>query len=109
MSLAIVWEEDGIKRYASVAHNTELSVAEVAERVVPTGLPWAEMSLDEAERVCSEWMSSQFSDLRKTRRQEAYINEADPLFFKWQAGEATEAEWLAKRKEIRERYPDPTA
>ena len=42
-------------------------------------------------------------------RQAAYIAEADPLYFKWQAGEATEAEWLAKRQEIRDRYPYPAA
>jgi hypothetical protein len=40
-------------------------------------------------------------------RQSAYTSEADPLFFKWQAGEATEEEWLAKRQEIRDRYPYP--
>jgi hypothetical protein len=40
-------------------------------------------------------------------RKIAYTAEADPLFFKWQAGEATEAEWLAKRQEIRDRYPYP--
>jgi hypothetical protein len=38
-------------------------------------------------------------------RQADFIAEADPLFMKWQAGEATEAEWLAKREEIRQRYP----
>lgn len=41
------------------------------------------------------------------QRQSAYQTEADPLFFKWQAGEGTEAEWLAKRAEIAERYPYP--
>jgi hypothetical protein len=40
-------------------------------------------------------------------RHAAYTAEADPLFFKWQAGEGTEAEWLAKREEIRNRYPYP--
>lgn len=44
---------------------------------------------------------------QETKRQFAYTAEADPLFFKWQAGEATEAEWLAKRQEIRDRYPYP--
>lgn len=45
---------------------------------------------------------------QEARRQEAYTRESDPLFFKWQAGEATEAEWQAKRQEIRDRYPYPT-
>jgi hypothetical protein len=38
-------------------------------------------------------------------RRAAYIVEADPLFFKWQAGEANEAAWKAKRDEIKSRYP----
>lgn len=45
---------------------------------------------------------------QQVMRQSAYRDEADPLFFQWQAGEATEAEWLAKRQEIRDRYPYPT-
>jgi hypothetical protein len=36
--------------------------------------------------------------IAKVGRQDAYTQEADPLFFKWQAGEGTEAEWLAKRE-----------
>ena len=40
-------------------------------------------------------------------RQAAYTQEADPLFFKWQAGEGTKEEWEAKREEIRARYPYP--
>ena len=46
---------------------------------------------------------------QKSARAAAYANEADPLFFKWQAGEGTEQEWLAKREEIRARYPYPVA
>ena len=41
----------------------------------------------------------------KANRAAAYTAEADPLFFKWQAGEGTEQEWLAKREEIRARFP----
>lgn len=41
-------------------------------------------------------------------RHATYTAEADPLFFKWQAGEGTEAEWIAKREEIRNRYPYPS-
>jgi hypothetical protein len=35
----------------------------------------------------------------------AYEAEADPLFFKSQRGEATQAEWLAKVAEIKARFP----
>jgi len=39
-------------------------------------------------------------------RAEAYRNEADPLFFKAQRGEATMDEWLAKVAEIKVRYAE---
>lgn len=41
----------------------------------------------------------------EANRKAAYEQEADPLFFKWQAGEATKEEWEAKRAEIRARFP----
>lgn len=42
------------------------------------------------------------------QRSDAYRLEADPLHFKYQRGEATEAEWLAKIEEIKQRYPKIT-
>jgi hypothetical protein len=39
------------------------------------------------------------------QRNAAYIHEADPLFMYWQAGEGTKESWLAKREEIRGRFP----
>ena len=42
------------------------------------------------------------------KRASAYTAEADPMFFKYQAGEVTKEEWLAKREEIRQRYPYPS-
>lgn len=42
----------------------------------------------------------------RQQRQSAYQAEADPLFFKWQRGEATEQEWLDKIAEIKTRFPD---
>ena len=44
---------------------------------------------------------------QQANRQAAYTQEADPLFFKYQRGEATEQEWLDKIEEIRARYPYP--
>jgi hypothetical protein len=38
-------------------------------------------------------------------RQQAYIAEADPLFFKAQRGEATVEEWQEKVAEIKQRFP----
>jgi len=39
------------------------------------------------------------------KRQSAYQAESDSLFFKYQAGEATEQDWLDKRNEIKARFP----
>jgi hypothetical protein len=44
---------------------------------------------------------------QQAKRAVAYRNEADPLFFQSQRGEATEQEWLDKIEEIRTRYPYP--
>jgi len=48
-------------------------------------------------------------EVQAAARAEAYRAEADPLFFKAQRGEATEAEWLAKVEEIKARFPYPAA
>jgi len=40
-------------------------------------------------------------------RKAAYENEADPLFFYWQAGKGTKEAWEEKRAEIDARYPYP--
>jgi len=41
-------------------------------------------------------------------RHAAYVAESDPIFFKWQRGEATEQDWLDKVAEIQVRHPDPS-
>jgi hypothetical protein len=46
--------------------------------------------------------------IAQQQRSAAYAAESDPLFFKAQAGEVDQAEWLAKREEIRARFPYPT-
>ena len=38
-------------------------------------------------------------------RADAFRAEADPLFFAWQRGEATEAQWLQAVAEVRARHP----
>lgn len=45
---------------------------------------------------------------QQTARANAYREEADPLFFKYQRGEGSEQEWLNKIEEIRGRFPYPT-
>lgn len=48
----------------------------------------------------AEWDAKESDQLK----QNAFQAESDPLFFKWQAGEATEQEWLDKRNEIKARF-----
>lgn len=45
------------------------------------------------------------AEMVRMQRQSAYQAEADPLFFKYQRGEATEQEWLDKVAEIKARFP----
>ena len=51
-------------------------------------------------------INKQIDELKKLRNL-AYIEEADPLFFKSQRGEATVEEWQAKIEEIKSRFPYP--
>ena len=44
---------------------------------------------------------------QESNRAAAYKEEADPLFFKAQRGEATTDEWTAKVAEIKARFPYP--
>jgi hypothetical protein len=56
----------------------------------------------EAEyRTALEW--------RDQALREALAQEADPVFFRWQRGEATKADWLAAVAEVKARYPRPEA
>jgi hypothetical protein len=54
---------------------------------------WPEVDAREKNRVS------------ENNRHNAYIKEADPLYMYWQAGEGTKDAWLAKRAEIRKRFP----
>lgn len=40
-------------------------------------------------------------------RRAAYAAESDPVFFKWQRGEATEQEWLDAVAAVKAAHPDP--
>jgi hypothetical protein len=53
-------------------------------------------------------LAALLEDIRNQRGQ-AYTAEADPIFFQYQRGEATEQDWLDKIEEIRVRYPYPDA
>jgi hypothetical protein len=54
----------------------------------------------------AEVLAAQHAEVQAARAA-AYRDEADPLFFKYQRGEAGAQEWLDKVAEIRARYPYP--
>lgn len=61
-----------------------------------------------------QWAQVQYEfELEKVaeQRRAAYTVESDPLAFKYQETELPEdkAAWLAKKEEIKARYPEPTA
>lgn len=76
-----------------------------------SGLNW----LDDSPKPTEEELLGQWVDVEyklgyaevERQRQEAYQNEADPLFFKSKRGKATEKEWLDKINEIDARFPYP--
>ena len=49
--------------------------------------------------------TAEYNEQQKQNRLYAYERESDPIFFKWQRGEGTEAEWLAKVAEVKQQYP----
>jgi hypothetical protein len=61
----------------------------------------AQAQAEQAAQAEAQWKIENASQLR----QQAYIVEADPLFFKAQRGEATLEEWQAKVAEIKTRFP----
>lgn len=58
----------------------------------------------QAEEIAQQAQQAYQANIENFRRA-AYTTEADPIFFKMQRGEATQAEWLAKIAEIKQRYP----
>jgi len=62
----------------------------------------------ETQAELDRLIAEQPRKIAQQQRSVAYAAESDPLFFKAQAGEVDEAEWLAKREEIRARFPYPT-
>lgn len=74
-----------------------------------TEIIFREMTPEEIEERAI-WEAGQHQrdiDAVKQTRQSSYQQTADPLFFKWQAGEATEQEWLDARSAVVEANPYP--
>lgn len=63
--------------------------------------PSPEEILAEYARLEAEAPVQRIKDLRRA----AYSVEADPLFFKWQAGEVTKEEWETARETVKTKHP----
>lgn len=74
---------------------TEIIIRELTEEEIAEREAWA------AEEPARQRKAVE--DIRRA----SYAQTADPLFFKYQAGEATKEEWLAARKAVEEAHPYP--
>jgi len=101
---ALQWQDtSGIIEYTDLTQAAITVLPDWAERVLAL---W-QAADDQARRPPPELTTEQMLEQAQALRQAAYSSEADPLFFKWQAGEGLEETWLAKRREIRARFPYP--
>ena len=77
------------------------------------GLTWlSDTPKPSQEELDAAWPQVQYEQQRaaiEVQRRNAYTQEADPLFFSYQRGEATEQDWLDKVAEIKTKYPYPEA
>ena len=63
-----------------------------------------------AAKMQADWAAGAYDreiESIRLQRLQAYEMTADPLFFKWQAGEGTEQEWKDARAAVVEAYPYP--
>lgn len=86
-------------------YNTDTHAIEDGTPVLKKGV-WTQVWNSVA--LTPEQVAQRLQDLaadREIRRADAYRTKSDPLFFKWQRGEATEQQWLDKVAEIKAAYP----
>ena len=75
------------------------------------GLTWLSDSKQPAEKELEAlWPTVQFEiayEQVEKARQQAYRETSDALFFEYQRGDATEAEWLAAVQAVKDAHPYP--
>jgi len=47
----------------------------------------------------------EYNDRQESRRKSEYQNTTDPIFFKFQRGEATEKDWKDSIKKVKDKFP----
>jgi hypothetical protein len=85
-----------------VAHRRTAQGKWVARAPIKQVAPTAEALAEAAEADYQAALAWRDQALR-----EALMQEADPVFFRWQRGEATKEDWLAAVAEIKARFPKP--
>jgi hypothetical protein len=77
------------------------------------GLTWLSDTPKPAEAELEAlWPEVQYDNAYKaveTARAQAYRETSDPIFFQYQRGDATEAEWLAAVQAVKDQHPYPEA
>ena len=78
-----------------------------------SGLTWLSASTKPTEAELEAlWPQVQYEvayEQVEKARQVAYQTTSDPLFFEYQRGDATEAEWLAAVQAVKDAHPYPPA
>jgi len=76
-----------------------------------SGLTWLSESNQPTEKELEAlWPTVQYEvayEQVEKARQVAYQETSDPLFFEYQRGDATEAEWLAAVQAVKDAHPYP--
>ncbi len=98
-------------KFAIIDNGIVVNIAVADAAIHSNWIPW-----EDGVNIGDSWDGSSFAPAPSppaltpaeidALRRTAYQQEADPLFFKSQRGEATTDEWLAKVQEIRSRYQD---
>jgi hypothetical protein len=90
-------------------HNHGEARDEVGSLIEEQSGMWIEWPLDgvaiPTNAECDAALASVDLRIVQASRRSAFAEEADPLFFKVQRGEAALADWQAKISEIRARFP----
>jgi hypothetical protein len=77
------------------------------------GLTWLSETPKPTEaELVALWPTVQFEvahEQVELARARAYRESSDPLFFEWQRGDATEAEWLSAVDAVKTAHPYPVA
>lgn len=77
------------------------------------GLDWQDDSTKPTQaELDAAWPQVNYNNkcvIVEAARLSAYEKEADPLYFKWQRGDATEAEWRAAVAKVKADNPYPPA